>query len=48
VLATAFFTVPIFERLKTRGPEGVVGDVLYFCLGAIVLGVEFSGRMRRD
>jgi hypothetical protein len=48
VLATTFFTAPIVEGLKTRGLEGVVGDGLYFCLGAIVLGIEFSSRLRRD
>lgn len=48
VLATTFFTVPIVEGLKTRGLEGVVGDGLYFCLGAIVLVIELLGRTRID
>jgi hypothetical protein len=46
-LATAFFTVPITEGLKTRGPEGVVVDGLLFYLGAIVLGIEILRRQRK-
>jgi hypothetical protein len=46
VLATTFFTAPIIEGLKTRGLAGVVGDGLYFCLGAIVLGIELFGRTK--
>jgi hypothetical protein len=40
VLAIGFFALPILQGLKERGLEGTVGDVVLFCLGAVVLGIE--------